>query len=151
MSIQDIVAAVKEKAALVERQDIFGVALIILVAFSSFGLGRLSVSSDSAEGVTVQSWLPSPEGQTAAAGAAEARPPAPANKALPAPAPSPGNAAEAPAGQGNYVASKNGKKYFFTWCASAKSISEANKIYFQSAEAARAAGYTPAANCKGLQ
>lgn len=49
------------------------------------------------------------------------------------------------------VASKNGTKYHYPWCAGAKQISEKNKITFDSIENARAAGYTPASNCKGLR
>jgi hypothetical protein len=49
------------------------------------------------------------------------------------------------------VASKNGTKYHYPWCAGAKQISEKNKIIFNSIAEARAAGYTPATNCKGLK
>ena len=51
---------------------------------------------------------------------------------------------------GEYVASKNGTKYYLPSCAGADKISEANKIWFVSAAAAAAAGYAPAVNCKGL-
>lgn len=52
---------------------------------------------------------------------------------------------------GAVVASKSGTKYHYSWCAGAKQISEKNKISFNSIEEARAAGYTPASNCKGLK
>ncbi|MEK7610426.1 MAG: hypothetical protein AAB468_01620 [Patescibacteria group bacterium] len=52
---------------------------------------------------------------------------------------------------GQVVASKKGKKYHLPWCAGAKAIAAANKVTFASAEEARAAGYTPAANCPGLK
>lgn len=48
------------------------------------------------------------------------------------------------------VASKYGTKYYLPECAGASRISPANKISFPSAAAAAKAGYTPAANCKGL-
>lgn len=54
-----------------------------------------------------------------------------------------------PAG-GQFVASKNGTKYYFPWCGTVKNIKEENKVWFASREAAEAAGYQPAANCKGL-
>lgn len=54
------------------------------------------------------------------------------------------------AGEGKYVASKNGSKYYLASCGGAARISEANKVWFDSALAAQAAGYTPAANCPGL-
>ena len=49
-----------------------------------------------------------------------------------------------------FVASKNGDKYHFPWCAGAKRIKEANKIWFATQEEAKANGYSPASNCKGL-
>jgi len=52
---------------------------------------------------------------------------------------------------GTVIASKNGTKYHYPWCAGAKQISEKNKISFNSIEEARAAGYSPASNCKGLK
>jgi len=52
---------------------------------------------------------------------------------------------------GQVVGSKNSTKYHYPWCAGAKQISAKNLITFDSIEAARAAGYTPASNCKGLK
>jgi len=52
---------------------------------------------------------------------------------------------------GKVVASKNGTKYHFPWCSGARTMSDANKVWFDSEENARAAGYTPAGNCKGLK
>lgn len=46
------------------------------------------------------------------------------------------------------VASKNGTKYHYSHCPGAKQIKEENKIVFKTPEAAVAAGYTLAANCK---
>jgi len=60
------------------------------------------------------------------------------------------NQENTPTGEGTVVASKNGSKYHLPSCSGAKQINEVNKIVFASAEEARAAGYTPAANCKGL-
>lgn len=48
------------------------------------------------------------------------------------------------------VASKSGTRYHLLTCPGASQIKEENKIYFNSVESAQAAGYTPAANCKGL-
>lgn len=52
---------------------------------------------------------------------------------------------------GEVVASKNGTKYYFPWCGSAKNIKPENMVKFVSVELARKAGYTAAANCKGLK
>lgn len=48
------------------------------------------------------------------------------------------------------VASKtsSSKKYHHPWCSSANRIKEANRLWFPTAQAAQAAGYTLAANCK---
>lgn len=52
--------------------------------------------------------------------------------------------------EGNIVASKGGTKYYLPGCAGADRISDANKIWFVSTEAALSAGYTLAANCRGI-
>ena len=46
------------------------------------------------------------------------------------------------------VASKNGTKYHYSYCSSAKQIKEENKIVFNSVEDAESSGYTLAGNCK---
>lgn len=93
--------------------------VIILVAGLSFGLGRLSGQGKGGEGVKLE--YQSLENT-----------PATAIKAL----------------DGSIVASKNGKKYHYSYCPGAKQISEANKITFASPEAAEASGYTLASNCQ---
>ncbi|MEK7116560.1 MAG: hypothetical protein AAB837_00140 [Patescibacteria group bacterium] len=52
---------------------------------------------------------------------------------------------------GSVVASKNGTKYHYPWCAGAKQISQKNIITFNSIDEAKKAGYSPASNCKGLK
>ena len=54
-------------------------------------------------------------------------------------------------GETQVVASKNGSKYHYVWCPGANQMKEENKVYFDSIEAAQVAGYTPAANCAGLE
>lgn len=109
------------------------IAIIVLTGVGAFGLGRLSALEERRGSVAIHS----PGDATALAA------PVPA---LPDGKPP----ASAPATSGNYVASKNGTKYYLSTCAGAKNISEASKVYFASAEEAAAAGYAPAANCKGL-
>jgi hypothetical protein len=55
------------------------------------------------------------------------------------------------ANSGTVVASKNSTKYHYPWCPGAKQISPQNLVTFNSIEEARAAGFTPATNCKGLK
>jgi len=51
---------------------------------------------------------------------------------------------------GAFVASKTGEAYHFPWCSGVLRIKEENKVWFETREAAEAAGYRPAKNCKGL-
>lgn len=122
MSIRDTLLKIKGFFAY-PPTDIFIVLIIILVGSAGFGLGRLSVERGDVTPVTV---VP---GDSMSAGAIEAF--------------------ETPSGA--VVASKAGTKYHFPWCPGAQQINEANKIAFASTEEARAKGYTPAANCKGLE
>ncbi|MEK7488086.1 MAG: hypothetical protein AAB598_02070 [Patescibacteria group bacterium] len=46
---------------------------------------------------------------------------------------------------GEYVASKNGSKYYLTTCKS--TIKEANKVFFKTKEDAEKAGFTPSTTC----
>lgn len=57
---------------------------------------------------------------------------------------------EAPPEVERYVGSKNSDKYHLPWCSGAQRISPENQVWFDSREAAEAAGYSPAGNCEGL-
>ena len=121
--------------------------IIILVAFGSFGLGRLSRIEESKtplkikeiSGVEAQVGSISPVRKinigTNVKGVEEQI--SEANKVV-------------VPNEGFIVASKTGKKYHFPWCAGAQQIKEENKIWFANEAEAKAAGYSPAANCKGL-
>ena len=121
---------------------IFYSVLLILVAVASFGLGRLSITA----GKQPEKPLFSKEIVTPAA-AVEAVSPATTTKATPD--------ASSPATKPNQsvavVGSKSGTKYHLKDCPGAKRIKPANLITFESIQAAKAAGYTPASNCPGLQ
>lgn len=107
-------------------------AIVVLVGVGAFGLGRLSA----APGHPALRVL-YPDAQLAtpvAAGGGVTQP----------------SSAKATEGFGNYVASKNGTKYYLTTCSGANRIKDENKVYFGSAAEALAAGYTAAANCPGL-
>ncbi|MBI2610434.1 hypothetical protein HYW60_00645 [Candidatus Kaiserbacteria bacterium] len=52
---------------------------------------------------------------------------------------------------GMVVASRKGSAYHYPWCSGAQTMAEQNKIWFSSEEKARAAGYSPAKNCRGLE
>ncbi len=127
---------VKEKLKPVEN-DLILMVVIILVAFISFGLGRLSKIRENKTPITID---PStsldytrdkplgvknlPENQQAGVGVGQT--------------------------EKVYVASKSGTKYHYPWCPGALNIKEENKIWFSSKEEAEKSGYQPASNCKGL-
>jgi hypothetical protein len=112
------------------EKDLILATVIILVALISFGLGRLSKIRERKTPITVENlganvetgFLPQAQHET-----------------------------QFQTDKGQVVASKNGTKYHYPWCAGAQSIKEENKIWFSSIEEARKAGYTPASNCKGLK
>ncbi|MCK5095931.1 MAG: hypothetical protein KAR24_01100 [Candidatus Pacebacteria bacterium] len=120
----------REKA----QENYFIPILIILIAFSAFGLGRLSTLGSQTKGPIVFE----PEIQSANAQQAFTTENSPVNTLQT-------NAS------GSLVASKNGTKYHFPWCSGAQRIKEENEIWFNNEQEARKAGYTPAANCKGLK
>ncbi|MDO8407819.1 MAG: hypothetical protein Q7S95_01100 [bacterium] len=107
-------------------RDVLIVGVLLLSVSASFGLGFLAGRDGvGKDGISIEI-VPAPEAIVA------------------------GLPAEASAKAGAYVASKNGSKYYLTTCSGAARISEANKVWFASAAAATAAGYAPAASCKGL-
>ncbi len=106
----------------------FIILAIILVAITAFALGRISGLQEKREPVRV---ISGSSGEVKGAYSEEG--------------------SSAPSESAQVVASKNGTKYHYPWCAGAKQISDKNKITFNSIEEARAAGYTPASNCKGLK
>lgn len=132
MNIAELYRKSKYKVNELSRSELYTIVLIILIGFAGFGLGRLSRIEDNREAVKIEF----PEYLSASV--------------LNAGKTTAGDEASAVI-SGLLVASKNGSKYHYPWCAGAKSISEKNKIWFDSAEEARKAGYTPAANCKGLK
>lgn len=112
---------------LLQNKDIFVVLVILLVAFASFGLGRLSKITELKEPITIEE-----TGQEAAAVTVQKQ-----NH-------------QVNAEQGKYVASKNGTKYYLPWCGGVDRILEANKVWFATKEEAETRGLTPAANCSGI-
>lgn len=135
MSIQEIYRNFKQ---FITEDDTLLAGLILLVGFTSFGLGRASVSED-------QSHTGDSEGMSAVSEAYSAKAGVDSGtEHVSTPQVPLGNV------QDGYVASKNGTKYHLPWCGSAKQIKEENKVWFATKEEAENAGYTPASNCKGI-
>ena len=124
--------------------NLYIVLIIILVAFGSFGLGRLSKVEEKKESISIEypSDLPAQtELQKTSLSATQTT--------------TNGYSVDqtqqsALTGKKAFVASKNGSKYHFPWCPGAKQMKEENKIWFSTREEAESAGYSKAANCKGL-
>lgn len=129
----------KEKLkSLIGNDGFFTSLLVLLVGLVSFGLGRLSVQDiggsmvaegDGGGGVVVSTFPVAEISPASVVKASES----PAQTAI------------------AVVASKSGKKYHLPDCPGAKQIKPANLIRFESIDLARAAGYTPASNCPGLE
>ena len=123
--------------AFLEDDAIFYTLLLLLIGTTSFGLGRWSMAENMpTEGVSsiqmVQNKASVRENVTSADESAAK------------------SEGDSTALQGAYVASKKGTKYHSPWCPGAKQMKEDNKIWFATKAEAEAAGYSPAANCKGL-
>jgi len=116
-----------------KAHDIGLVATVVLLGITSFGLGRLSVVDEGHASVAL---CASPQ----LLHATQAIPETTSSQTT----------TITPTTQGQVVGSKNGTVYHLPWCSGAKRISENNKVWFVSKTEAEAAGYRPAANCKGI-
>ena len=138
MNIQELQQKIKYHTSEYITDELYIVAIIILVGIASFGLGRLSIVREHKIPVRIEypeqiaanvlSTTDNIQGETEITQG--------------------GRIDQSFAGA--LVGSKNGSKYHFPWCSGAQRTKEKNKIWFASKEEAERAGYTPAANCKGL-
>lgn len=111
--------------------------VIIGVGVSAFGLGRLSVDGGSAGRV---------EQGLAIEGVQEPIQNTPRSK-LSATSVTPATSSQSQ-GQGNYVASKNGKLYYTRGCKAANRIKPENEVWFTNAGEAESMGYTRSGSCQ---
>lgn len=138
MSIQELSPKFKGILGSIE----FHLSLLIIgVSLVSFVLGRLSVTEKSD---VIEQKTQIVESNTQSASASTNRDVANTERTVST------QSAQSSDAQGAYVASKSGTKYHLPWCGGAKRIKEENKIWFATKEDAEKAGYTPAANCKGI-
>ena len=103
--------------------ELYLAAVIVLVAVISFGLGRLSKIREEKTPITIENVKENAETSES----------------------------NFPSSSKIFVASRNGKKYYYAWCESANVIKEQNRVWFSTQAEAEKAGYQPAANCKGLK
>jgi len=129
--------SIKRARAFVERRDVYIVLIVIFVSVASFGLGKLSYKPEEHESVRIENVFENTSLNNIIEVVGEdnvtAQPPVASVTTV-----------------GSFVGSKNSDKYHFPWCSGALRIKEENKVWFSSREEAEMAGYTPAANCKGL-
>ena len=113
--------------------ELYLAAVIVLVAVISFGLGRLSKIREEKTPITIENVKENTQ-------IGESKPLSTSNVDKT-------NSTSSKI----FVASRNGKKYYYAWCESANVIKEQNRIWFSTQAEAEKAGYQPAANCKGLK
>jgi hypothetical protein len=139
MSISHIGIKIKELgsllARLADRRDVFALCAVFLAGTGGYLFGSLDPLSPVPKAVEIRVGERVSARTTPPATAATTTVPilVPAEKLA-----------------GKYAASKKGTKYYLPTCSGAKSISEANKIWFSTKEEAERAGYAPAATCKGI-
>jgi len=114
------------------NKELYLATIIILTAVISFGLGRLSKIREEKTPITIENVKENEETSE--------------SKSL-----STSNVDSGIKADKIFVASRNGKKYYYAWCESANVIKEQNRIWFSTQAEAEKAGYQPAANCKGLK
>lgn len=116
---------VQEKFKLLERDQIFYVPLIALVAFIAFGLGRLSILVELDDPALESVVLISESNEY------DDRLTIPPEELT----------------DDTVVASRNGARYYPLDCSAVERIAPENRIFFVDAQRAQAAGYTIAAAC----
>ncbi len=109
------------------RDNFFYALIVIIVAITSFGLGRLSLQPDMVS-INKQS-----------AGITLLRDAFLEDDRLTIP--------KELSDHNTVVGSKNGTRYYKEGCSGLTRIQEENRLYFISQDHARSAGYTPAVNC----
>jgi hypothetical protein len=125
-------------------KDTFVLVLLFAVAILGFCAGRLLPDSETKskdlrviDAGFVETYGLNPNGQLESGGAT-----APSSRTA--------SGTQAQTVKGKYVGAKSGKTYYLPWCSGVKRIKEGNKIWFQTADAAAAKGYTPSTSCKGM-
>ncbi|OGZ26605.1 MAG: hypothetical protein A3F95_00370 [Candidatus Nealsonbacteria bacterium RIFCSPLOWO2_12_FULL_39_31] len=111
-----------------DSKELYLAAVIVLVAIISFGLGRLSKIREEKTPITIEN---TKIGESKSLSTFDVDSGIKTDKI--------------------FVASRNGKKYYYAWCESANVIKEQNRVWFSTQAEAEKAGYQPAANCKGLK
>ncbi len=129
MSINEILEKVKPYYTLI---------LILVVASIFFAIGRLSYTEEHRPPIKIEYNNVIATSSSDVLGVASST-----EKVIPK--------VEAPIPKdGPVIGSRSGKKYYYPWCGTVKRIKPENQIHFASIIVAKAAGFVPGGNCKGL-
>ena len=131
------IAETKEKVKgffMTERgRGVYLAVIIVLIALTSFGLGRLSQTKvQNQPQVVIQGNVLEISKENTGLSSNTTQ----------------NSTSQVSREKGSYTASKRGKKYYPVDCSAAKNLKPENLIYFQTATAAEAAGYTPSSSCQ---
>lgn len=122
-----------------QGKDFFIVLIIIIVGLGSFGLGRLSKTTNKGSGITIEyTDIPSNAPSNAITAVNEAQ-----NTKIGQNMLNPEKAQK-----GAFFASNRGSKYYSIGCSGGKTLKEENKIYFDTEAEAKKAGYEISSTCK---
>lgn len=161
MSIHDLWSKIKSRIA-IDKITILYLFILLIVSLSSFGLGRLSVPFNNDQQINTAST----NNQTASTlpfyeqSSTEARYPSMGNSRSVIDNRSNINTVDKQnisSNEGlysnnnigkNYVASKNGKRYYPKGCGAANRIKPSNEVWFSTSAEAESLGYTRSASCK---
>lgn len=144
MSIKDLFEKIK---------PFYTLLLVLVVAALFFALGRLSALEERRTPIKVQ-YMNRGEAVSQSAAAISTLSVTETSSgagSIAAGVSSTGTAASSQDTSGQVIGSKSGKKYYFPWCGTLQRVKPENRVPFASIAEARAAGYTPAGNCKGLK
>ena len=128
MSINDILEKIK---------PFYSLFLVLIIASIFFALGRLSAREEAKTPLKIEYKAPTMSSEVSTSNKVNNEP----------------NVATVVTAQlksGEVIGSKSGKKYYYPWCGTVKRIKPENQVHFDSIEDAKAAGFTPGGNCKGL-
>ncbi len=128
MSINDLKEKIKYYLASDGVRDVYISLVIILVAISAFGLGRLSKANLDGPGVVIQYPIGNQNSSFSKTTAASNNVP--------------------DVFETDIFASKNGTRYYFSSCSGAGKIKEENKVWFSTEAQAQAAGFIKSSTCK---
>ncbi len=130
--IANIKHFIKRTKHFLAREDVFMSLLVIVVAVSSFFLGVRSISPQEQKPVFTFSDI---DEQTKKALSENEN-----NGNL--------NLHEQASGKGTAIfGSKNGRKYYFSWCSGASRVKLENRVYYASEQEAQQSGRSIAAGC----